>query len=142
MSQPVNVFVYGTLKPGEANYQSFCAGRVLEARRAVAFGQLFALPFGYPAMTLGENPVHGFLLSFPDETVLLCLDWLEDYQANRLVGDNEYTRQQIVTYSPVDTSLLGTAWVYLMSLEQVQSLGGTLLANGWWSGYGFSAYGL
>lgn len=142
MSKVINVFVYGTLKPGEANYQSFCAGKVLEARRAVAFGQLFALPFGYPAMTVGRDPVHGFLLSFPDETVLLRLDWLEDYQPHRLVGENEYTRQQVDTYSPDHTSSLGLAWVYLMSWEQVQSHGGILLANGWWSGCGLSACSL
>ncbi len=28
------VFVYGTLKPGEANYQKYFAGKVIEAQKA------------------------------------------------------------------------------------------------------------
>jgi gamma-glutamylcyclotransferase (GGCT)/AIG2-like uncharacterized protein YtfP len=55
----VRVFVYGTLKPGEANYQRYCAGKVVDAERTSVLGKLFALPMGYPAMTLGEYSVHG-----------------------------------------------------------------------------------
>ncbi len=33
-SEELRVFVYGTLKPGEANYQKYCAGKVVEAKRA------------------------------------------------------------------------------------------------------------
>jgi len=129
----VRVFVYGTLKPGETNYQRYCTGKVLEAKRAIAIGQLFALPLGYPAMTLGESPVQGFLLSFPDSTVLRYLDWLEDYKPHRPAVENEYIRQQIETYSLAFASL-GLAWVYLMSPERVRSYRGILLPNGWWSG--------
>lgn len=63
------VFVYGTLKPGENNYQIYCAGKVLAEQRAITFGRLFSLPAGYPAMTPGDCPVHGFLLSFANSTV-------------------------------------------------------------------------
>lgn len=129
----MRVFVYGTLKPGETNYQRYCTGKVLEAKRAIAIGQLFALPLGYPAMTLGESPVQGFLLSFPDSTVLRYLDWLEDYKPHRPAVENEYIRQQIETYSLAFASL-GLAWVYLMSPERVRSYRGILLPNGWWSG--------
>jgi gamma-glutamylcyclotransferase (GGCT)/AIG2-like uncharacterized protein YtfP len=65
MSDTINIFVYGTLKPGESNYQQYCAGRVLEAKRAIAFGQLFALPFGYPAMTEENTQFKGFYFLFP-----------------------------------------------------------------------------
>ena len=137
MPELVNVFVYGTLKPGESNYQRFCAGKVLEAKRAIAFGQLFALPFGYPAMTVGKDPVQGFLLSFSDETVLSNLDWLEDYNIYRPAIENEYNRQQIETYNST-FAFVGTAWVYLMTLEQVHSYSSVLLPDGWWSGCGLS----
>jgi gamma-glutamylcyclotransferase (GGCT)/AIG2-like uncharacterized protein YtfP len=70
----LNVFVYGTLKPEEVNYQRYCAGKVVEEKRAIAFGQLFDLPLGYPAMTLGESPVQGYLLTLADPTVLSILD--------------------------------------------------------------------
>lgn len=131
----MNVFVYGTLKPGEANYQHFCAGKVLKAKRAIAFGQLFALPFGYPAMIAGKDRVQGFLLSFPDETVLSELDWLEDYQPNRPAEENEYDRREIEIYEPTLASSLGVAWAYLMAWEQVHSHSGVLLPNGQWSSH-------
>lgn len=134
----VNIFVYGTLKPGESNYQRYCAGKVLRAKRAIAFGQLFALSFGYPAMTLGDSPVQGFLLSFPDEAILRYLDWLEGYDPHRPAEQNEYNRQLIETYNSAFASI-GRAWVYLMTPKQVHSLYGVLLPDGWWSGCGFSA---
>lgn len=127
----LKIFVYGTLKPGEVNYQRYCAAKVVEVKRAIAFGQLFSLPFGYPAMTLGDSPVHGFLLSFSDLKILRQLDWLEDYNPQRPISENEYYRQQINTY---DTGfrLLERAWAYLMIPQQVHIYGGVFLADGWW----------
>ena len=130
----LNVFVYGTLKPGEVNYQHYCAGKVVEEQSAIAFGQLYDLPLGYPAMTVGESPVHGFLLTFADRSALTALDELEDYNPNRLPHENEYERQQIEIYN-LSAQSLGRAWVYLMTSEQVQRLGGVLMRSGWWSGY-------
>ena len=127
-----SIFVYGTLKPGESNYQRYCAGTVLEAKRAKALGQLFALPFGYPAMTLGTSRVQGFLLSFPDATILDNLDWLEGYEPHKPAEQNEYNRQLVETYDSVAS--LGWAWVYLMTPEQVHSHNGILIPHGWWSG--------
>ena len=129
----MRVFVYGTLKPGESNYQRYCMEKVVEAKRAIAIGQLFALPLGYPAMTLGESLVQGFLLSFPDSNILRYLDWLEDYKPHRPAAENEYIRKQVETYS-LALAPLGLAWVYLMTPEQVRSYRGVPLTNGWWSG--------
>lgn len=129
----LNVFVYGTLKPGESNYQYFCAGKVIEEKSAIAFGQLFDLPLGYPAMILGENLVQGFLLTFADPASLSLLDKLEDYDPQRTLEENEYYRQQIKTYSP-DGEFLALAWAYLMTSERVQHLEGVLISSGHWSG--------
>lgn len=57
LSDFVRVFVYGTLKPGEANYKRYCAGKVIDVKIALVQGKLFALPMGYPAMTLGDRQV-------------------------------------------------------------------------------------
>lgn len=129
----LKIFVYGTLKPGETNYQRYCTGKVVEAKRAIAFGQLFDLPLGYPAMTIGDSPVQGFLLTFADPNVLSILDELEDYDPQRLPEENEYYRQEIDIYSPTDQAL-GLAWVYLMTSKQVQYLEGIPIPSGWWSG--------
>ncbi|PPS45177.1 gamma-glutamylcyclotransferase [Chroococcidiopsis sp. TS-821] len=132
-SEVINIFVYGTLKPGEVNYQRYCAGKVLQQRRAIAFGQLYELPFGYPAMTSGEHRVQGFVLSFADAEILTYLDLLEDYNPQRPMEENEYYRQQIDTYN-LDLSFLASAWAYFMTLKQVNDFGAKLLPDGWWSG--------
>ena len=131
----LKVFVYGTLKPGEINYQRFCAGKVIEEKRAIAQGHLFALPFGYPAMTPGDGRVQGYLLTFADSEVLCALDRLEDYHPERLPEHNEYNRQLIETFNLAGEPL-ETAWAYLMSPHLVRSYGGIFLPSGWWSNCG------
>jgi gamma-glutamylcyclotransferase (GGCT)/AIG2-like uncharacterized protein YtfP len=126
------IFVYGTLKPGESNYQRLCVGKVLEEKRAIAFGQLFDLPLGYPGMTVGKSPIQGFVLTFADAAILSVLDELEDYDPNRSESDNEYNRQLIETFDLSGQSL-GVVWVYLMSLGRVQRLGGVRISSGCWS---------
>lgn len=134
----VRVFVYGTLKPGEASYSIYCSHKVVDAQRAVALGELFALPMGYPAMITGEDAVHGYLLSFADRSILHALDELEDYQPTRQNSENLYNRQEIEIYN-LQGLFFGYAWVYLMSLEQVHHLGGIPQPSGWWSGCGLTA---
>lgn len=137
----LKVFVYGTLKPGESNYQRYCAGKVVEAQRAIALGQLFALPVGYPAMTQGDNPVQGYLLTFADREVLQHLDELEDCDPLRPPEQNLYNRELIETKDPKGQSL-GLAWAYFMTPHRVRHLGGVLIQSGWWSGWGLLANSL
>ncbi|MBE8968730.1 gamma-glutamylcyclotransferase [Nostocales cyanobacterium LEGE 12452] len=137
LSDLVRVFVYGTLKPREANYKRYCSGKVVDVKTAFVQGKLFALPMGYPAMTLGDSQVYGYLLSFSNPKILNKLDVLEDYQPNRQTPENLYNRKIIEVYEPQSLSL-GWAWVYLMTLEQVEQLGGFLQPGGWWSGCGLT----
>ncbi len=131
-SSLLKVFVYGTLKPGKFNYQVHCSGKVINARAAISQGQLFSLPAGYPAMTLGEGQVHGFVLSFKEHAVLSQLDDYEDYQVGRSPQHNLYERCLIETFDLTGQSF-GSAWAYLMSLERVHYLKGTLLPEGQWN---------
>src|ERR687885_990208 len=128
----VKVFVYGTLKPGEINYDRYCAGRVVQEQPAIAYGQLYHLSLGYPGMILGDGQVQGFLLTFADSAIFDSLDELEDYNPNRPQEDNEYNREQITVYDLVGQSL-GLAWVYFMTLEKVQSFKGVLIPSGCWT---------
>ncbi|GBO53250.1 hypothetical protein APA_1157 [Pseudanabaena sp. lw0831] len=128
-----NVFVYGTLKPNEANYAEYCAGKAIAQQQAIAYGELFSLPMGYPAMIVGNTQVHGYLLSFPDASILESLDDLEDYQGDRAAAENAYNRQQIEVFD-VEGNSLGFAWAYLMTLEQVIKFGGIAQLDGCWSG--------
>jgi gamma-glutamylcyclotransferase (GGCT)/AIG2-like uncharacterized protein YtfP len=126
------VFVYGTLKPNEVNYPKYCAGKVIEEKRAFSWGQLFDLPFGYPAMTEGNNKVEGYLLTFAEAEILQSLDELEDYQPERSPENNEYNRRLIPVYSTTGEHL-GEAWGYLMSLEKVKHFAGERVTSGWWT---------
>ena len=140
----IRVFVYGTLKPGEENYSRYCAGKLAantgdnfgnQPLPAYALGELFNLPVGYPGMAVGSNPVYGYLLSFRESTILGELDELEDYVPDRPPSQNLYNRRHIEVFHPQGQGL-GSAWAYLMSLDNIERLNGVLLTNGWWSGCG------
>jgi gamma-glutamylcyclotransferase (GGCT)/AIG2-like uncharacterized protein YtfP len=130
----LRVFVYGTLKPGEMYYQKYFAGKVVSATRAIALGELFDLPMGYPAMTSGSNPVYGYLLCSVDIDILTELDELEDYIPTRPESDNLYNRRIIEIYDATqEDKSLGLAWVYLMTEHLVYQLGGVIQSDGWWT---------
>lgn len=128
----LQVFVYGTLKPGECNYQRYCVGKVVEEKEAIAYGQLFDLSLGYPAMTTGESPVQGFVLTFADSGILRVLDELEDYKPHHKAEENEYNRLEISTYDKAGKAL-GLAWAYLMTFEKVNRFTGVLIPSGLWN---------
>jgi gamma-glutamylcyclotransferase (GGCT)/AIG2-like uncharacterized protein YtfP len=128
----LQIFVYGTLKPGEANFDRHCQ-KALEIQEAIAHGDLYALPMGYPAMTSGNSLIYGFLLSFHDPQILAELDDLEDYCPDRPFEENEYYRQKIQTFS-LTHQPLGNAWVYLMECEKAKRLG-VLVPEGRWTGH-------
>ncbi|WP_434684364.1 gamma-glutamylcyclotransferase family protein [Pseudanabaena minima] len=126
------VFVYGTLKPNEANFETYCAGKFHSQQQAIAYGDLFVLPMGYPAMTVGNAQVHGYLLSFPDASILESLDELEDYQSDRASHENLYDRRLIEVFDLQGESL-GMAWAYFMELAQVTKFAGIAQPDGLWT---------
>lgn len=126
----VKVFVYGTLKPGEENFEAYCLG-CPEALEAIAYGELYDLPFDYPAMTRGDRVIYGYLLTL-DASVLPDLDELEGYDASQPDAQNEYIRQEIEVFNLAGRSL-GIGWAYLMSAEQAIDSGGQLLPGGKWT---------
>jgi gamma-glutamylcyclotransferase (GGCT)/AIG2-like uncharacterized protein YtfP len=131
----LDVFVYGTLKPGEANFPAYCEGKVIVQTPAYTWGELYALPVGYPAMTEGKNKVQGMLLCFSDRQVLASLDVLEGYQPHRLAELNEYYRASVPVYSLGDR-LIHHAWAYYMTLAKVKQYQGIELTSGSWTGKG------
>jgi gamma-glutamylcyclotransferase (GGCT)/AIG2-like uncharacterized protein YtfP len=135
----IRVFVYGTLKPGEVSYR-LCARYVIDIPRpAIARGSLYALPLGYPAMTLGRGIVRGYILSFDDEAILQTLDRYEQhapiefarYAPGQSLKLSQYERQEIEVNHRHNTYV--RVWVYTMTTEQVKRLGGILLQDGQWN---------
>jgi gamma-glutamylcyclotransferase (GGCT)/AIG2-like uncharacterized protein YtfP len=108
----LQVFVYGTLKPGEANYECYCASEVVDVKKAWVLGELYALPQGYPAMTQGNNSVYGYLLSFKDSKVLNNLDELEDYHPQRVASENLYNRTQVEIFDLENNSVASTKTIF------------------------------
>jgi gamma-glutamylcyclotransferase (GGCT)/AIG2-like uncharacterized protein YtfP len=137
---PIHVFVYGTLQPGERGYQ-LCAKQAISVDPAIARGQLYHLPLGYPALAIaGNDLVYGYRLSFADASILQLLDDYERHApelfAQSLPGEyldeNQYTRQEIATFDFDQTTSI-TAWSYVMTTRQIQRLGGTLVPEGRWN---------
>ncbi|MEA5417696.1 gamma-glutamylcyclotransferase family protein [Spirulina sp. CCNP1310] len=133
----VDLFVYGTLKPGEMNYAAYCGDRPHTFETAWVWGQLFHLPRqGYPALTPGNEKVQGILFHFDDPQVLAAIDPLETYEEGRSPHLNEYQRQRQPIFDPNGASL-GEAWIYVMALDRVMADGGIWLPSGQWSGGGY-----
>lgn len=132
-SSTCDVFVYGTLKPGEANFFAYCEGKVIAQTPAYTWGDLYVLPVGYPAMTEGNSKVQGMLLSFHDSQILHSLDRLEDYQPQRAAELNEYYRASVTVYS-LDNRPINQAWAYYMTLAKVKQYRGIKLNSSSWTG--------
>ena len=135
-SSSLNVFVYGTLKPGEINYLSYCEGKVVSQISGYVRGDLYALPAGYPAMTEGNNQVYGVLLTFNnanDANILTSLDLLENYQPQRLSELNQYNRRLVTVYDTEDRAI-AQAWAYFMTTDKIRQHQGIRLASGSWTG--------
>lgn len=128
----LKVFVYGTLKPGEAYYHDYCEPYVVEAVPALTQGSLFHLPQGYPAMALGESDVIGFLLQLRDATAIAYMDEFEDYDPSLPEAMNLYVRQLRPVFSR-KRQPLGSAWVYVMCDEYIRQNRGIPVPTGNWS---------
>lgn len=131
----LQIFVYGTLKPGFHNYQRYCAGYTVQEQPALVMGTLYGLSVGYPGLTIGPNWIKGYLLSFPvdlTQQMLTQLDALEGYSCDQPAHLNEYERRWTGIFA-LDYQQLGQAWCYYMDNTTVQRLGGTSIPGGEWA---------
>lgn len=126
----IKVFVYGTLKPEGSNYR-LCRDFLIDKQEAYTYGNLYALPQGYPAMTYGGQKVYGYLYIFSEPKVLKGLDQLERY-SQKNDPNNLYEREKVPIYNLMGDSL-GEVWTYIMSEERVHAYQGTLLSSGRWN---------
>ncbi|MEM8612913.1 MAG: gamma-glutamylcyclotransferase family protein [Cyanobacteria bacterium P01_H01_bin.105] len=134
--ETIDVFVYGTLKPGGTYYQQYCVPYLKTARPAQVRGLLYDLPtLGYPTMTLGAGWVKGYWFIL-DAAAMPELDYLEGYHPEgyeTLEGDNdfeeEYVRQRTTVFD-LNGQPTGEAWIYVMAQPPE---GAIWLAEGEWS---------
>lgn len=114
--ETIDVFVYGTLKPGGTYHEQYCAAYLKTAQPAQVLGLLYDLPeLGYPVMTMGNGWVKGYLFCL-DAIAMSGLDYLEGYtpyQYDDSAGEGDYTRQRITVFNLLGIPL-GEAWIYTM----------------------------
>jgi gamma-glutamylcyclotransferase (GGCT)/AIG2-like uncharacterized protein YtfP len=136
--QSIHVFVYGTLKPDESNY-SLCVDRVISSKPAIVQAELYHLAFNYPAIVPGDARTYGYLLTFKDAAILEILDEYEQHEPDAIASfgsNNDYERREIEVFD-LDGDWIGTAWAYVMNLEQIDRLRGIRISSGVWNGKDF-----
>jgi gamma-glutamylcyclotransferase (GGCT)/AIG2-like uncharacterized protein YtfP len=131
-NREIKVFVYGTLKPGEDNYENFCKDKYITKQSAWVKGSLYDLPMGFPAMVESDEFVRGVLYHFKDENALLCIDQLEGYDPRYNQDRNLYERKIVDVYDN-DKKPITRAWAYYMTLARALTLNGKKVENGNWS---------
>ncbi|MER7396491.1 gamma-glutamylcyclotransferase family protein [Streptomyces sp. NPDC000151] len=107
-------FVYGTLRPGEANHAWALRGRTAVERPALIHGALLYDGPGYPYAIHGpaDAVVHGHVVTPAEgayDEVLAVLDRLEGYTPGP--PDNDYDRVACAAVLPDGATV--RAWVYL-----------------------------
>ncbi|SHK72870.1 gamma-glutamylcyclotransferase family protein [Streptomyces yunnanensis] len=133
-------FVYGTLRPGEANYARTLLGRTATEEPARIAGALLYEGPGYPYATAGpaDAVVHGALVRPRDaeyDAVRAALDRLEGYTPGSPAGaGNLYERVPTEAVCPDGRTV--RAWVYLAAEPLATRLraAGTPIACGEWTG--------
>jgi gamma-glutamylcyclotransferase (GGCT)/AIG2-like uncharacterized protein YtfP len=131
MASPCQLFVYGTLKPGERAFADFCQPFAIATQSAQVRGRIYHLPLGYPAMTLEPGWVQGVLLTLSSSEPLSHLDAFEEYYPDRPAA-SAYQRQRHPIYDSAHNPL-GWAWIYTMERDRVVALGGQWLPGGDWT---------
>lgn len=134
MNAPEAVFVYGTLKQGERNFQvSKAAGWLRSAEAYIEGFRLFHIPrsevrpYAYPGVVRGEGRVWGEVQWFANLAhALELLDELED-------EGREYRRISATAYLSQQAPQPCAVWVYTYpSLEAMRSVSGLWLPEGVW----------
>ena len=131
------VFVYGSLKRGEANWR--LAAHCTSRETAVARGTLYQQRNGFPAMTTqGDGQVHGELLRFDDlGPTLQNLDKLERYDPAE-PQNSKYIRVPLEVVGVSGQTL--RAWGYVFTPETVKQTGCRPIASGVWQGSRIARY--
>ncbi|WCK56212.1 gamma-glutamylcyclotransferase [Aneurinibacillus sp. Ricciae_BoGa-3] len=92
------VFVYGTMRMGEANYY-YCNSAVLIEENAWVKGALFDTGNDYAVMTYGKEIVRGELYLMDEQQFQVCVKLAEQY--NKRTPLHQYKHQLITVFTRV-----------------------------------------
>jgi len=117
------VFVYGTLRPGQKNFNRFLFGRILASVPATVTGRLYFVPDGgYPYLLPEAGRVAGDLMDLDPryrKETLRDLDALEEYDPQD-EAHSVYLRRQ--TEAVLADGRLTTAWVYYWNCPDINGI--------------------
>jgi len=132
-------FVYGTLKRGFPNHKRIFKGYEINITKAWAYGELYDLGWGFPAMLLGQRSeeeveaqtvrkVHGELIEFEDDKLLEKLDRLEGFIQE---GSSANFYDRIERSIHCENGEL-KAWVYVLNPNRCHRHTTQLIHSGIW----------
>ena len=123
------IFVYGSLLKDFWNHDRVLKNRVRSIEKGTIKGELYHLPAGYPAITSGENLIHGEICTLSHNKHLKSIDLLEGYTGNEKI--DLYTREKrTVTLQDGSTT---ECWVYIYMDENYVKRKGKYIVHGDWA---------
>ncbi|MDP4160847.1 MAG: gamma-glutamylcyclotransferase family protein [Bacillota bacterium] len=128
------VFVYGTLLSGLSNHR-VVKPYVVDCKAAKTVGQLYHLPYGYPAVidSDSEQKIIGELLELKEaEPALKALDRLEGYIGP---GDRRNLYERIVQEVVMTDCSRVLAYIYVWANPEKLDRIGELVPDGDWRAY-------
>lgn len=112
-TEPLPLFIYGTLLPGQSNFGTFLEDRILRCEPAVTEGLLYYIREGdYPYVIPGSGCVKGALVVLAPQTrdqTLRDLDQLEDYDPSNEKESLYLRRKTLITLKSGERR---QAWIY------------------------------
>lgn len=115
------VLVYGTLRPGAGNYETFLRGHTTSEKdiRIRGFNMYGSINDGFPYVMEGDQVITATLMNIKPEHydfVMRGLDYLEGYRG---VGDMNHYERKLATISSPDGEKI-QAWVYIVEGEDAR----------------------
>ncbi|WP_424184142.1 gamma-glutamylcyclotransferase family protein [Actinokineospora sp. G85] len=112
MDFPAALFVYGTLRPGEPAWPLLSPLTHGEPHRATLPGALYDTGQGFPALTLDEGEVHGWVVPLRPGADLTTLDEYEgvEYRRVRVVVGGEWVWAYVWVDPVAGMALLPGRW--------------------------------
>ncbi len=139
-TEPLPLFVYGTLRPGLGNYAIYCADVAASADASVA-ARLVEMPDGYPAivldLTVPTVRTVGSLLTFADTAAAFArIDVLEGFRpgGDAPLGVAEHHYRRIVVEAARADGAAVRCWTYALPASEAEA--GRRVPSGDWIAHG------
>ncbi len=112
----MKIFVYGTLREGQYNYDKYFKGHVLHKEEGYVKGSLYTIKgVVYPALIDGDDMVLGEILTLNEHVCMQDVDEMERYYGEGCI-ENEYNKIPCMIYDK-DLNPLTYLPVYKYNLD-------------------------